>query len=180
MSALMLSGVIVMAVGAAVMLLSVPFFMRKKNLIKNCTAETTGNVIGYVYRGSSGAHSVAPKVEFVVDGEKYKAFRHYKAVASVHKKTVDPNDFMGADNSFWISENDVFHVKTKGGFANYKALGEATWPIGTTLPVVYNPNKPKQAFVEKVVSVSNIAGIVIMCSGLLFVALGALFFFISL
>ena len=44
-------------------------------------------------------------------------------------------------------------------------MGERAWPKGSELPVVYNPEKPRQGFVEKVVVISDIVGIVIVSAG---------------
>lgn len=165
----------VIGAGIIFMIISIPFFMNNKKLKKNCTATTTGKVIKYRFSGKSGAHSIAPVVEFVVDGKKYKAYRHYKAVSSVSRSAVGIDEITGKKDAFYISDNDVFHINTVGSFHNYKKLGEEKWPIGSELNVVYNPNKPKQAFVEKVVTIGNIAGIVLLSCGALFILLGILF-----
>ena len=48
--------------------------------------------------------------------------------------------------------------------------------MGSKVPVVYNPKNPKQGFVEKVVVISDIAGIVLLCVGGGFLALAGLFY----
>lgn len=176
MNALMIGGLCVALSGVLLALVGIPFYMREKHLRERCTAKTTGKVIGYVYRGSDAATSVAPKVEFEVDGRKYKAYRHYKAIMSVSKSSHDINSIAGQEDCFWVDEKDNFHVRTKGIIHNYKKMGEEHWPIGTELPVVYNPNKPKQAFVDKVVIIYNIVGITLWGVGALFIAIGVFFF----
>lgn len=165
MTSLLISGISVAVVGVAVAFLSIPFFIREKTLKKNCTASTTGHVIGYVYRGGDNGGSVAPKVEFSVEGQTYRAYRHYKGIISVHKRGAAIKDASELEGDFHITEKDMFYVHTAGAVGNYKRMGERAWPIGTTLPVVYNPAKPRQAFVEKVVSIANIAGIVLLSAG---------------
>lgn len=174
MNTVVLSGTIVGAVGLLIILMSIPFFAHRKNLKKNCTAEAMGTVVKYRYSGGSGRVSVAPKVEFDVDGKTYKAYRHYKGVSSVQKKTIDPKKFLGQQDYFYIGNNDIFYINTAGVMHDYKKLGEQVWPIGTKLPVKYNPNKPKQAFVEKVVTTSGIVGICLCGVGALLIAIAAL------
>lgn len=171
----LIGGIAVAGAGVVFIILSIFFFRRNSYFKKHCTATTTGKVIKYKFGGKSGAHWVSPLVEFYVDGKKYKAYRHYKGVVSVHAPKIDPGSFIGKGDSFFISKNDMFHINTSGSIHNYRKMGEETWPIGTELPVVYNPEKPKQAFVEKVVTINNIAGICFLCCGAGFILLGVLF-----
>lgn len=165
MTAMMISCLVIGLVGVFVALLSIPFFTHEKTLRKKCTASATGTVVDYVYRGGDHNISVAPKVQFEVNGKLYHAYRHYKGVVSVHKKGGALNPIIEPQMDFHISEKDMFCIHTAGVCRNYRRMGELAWPLGTSLPVVYNPNKPKQAFVEKVVSISNIAGIVLLSTG---------------
>ncbi len=163
--------------GLLIAIISLPLFMRKEKLVKSCTVITEGTVIKYRYGGGDNAHSVAPVVEYEVDGKKYKAYRHYRGV-SKKKSRVDTtlNTFSGG-TEFYVSEKDVFCIVSRGSIINYNIFKEK-YPLGSSLPVLYNPKKPKQGFVEKVVTISDIAGIVLLCVGLGLMVLAGLFYLI--
>jgi len=172
MTALEISCICIMGVGLLTALVSVPFFTRARALKKNCTATTTGKVIKYKIGGGDNGRSVAPVVEYFVNGKKYKAYRHYRGVVAVKKITPKISELFGQNDSFYISGNDKFHFNAIGAYHNYRAIGERVWPKGSELPVVYNPEKPKQGFVEKVVVISDIVGIILagMGAGLIFLS----------
>lgn len=165
MTAMEISCLCVAGVGLLTALISLPFFSRARALKKNCIATTTGKVVKYRIGGGDNARSVAPVAEYYVDGKKYKAYRHYRGVVSVNKITPKVSELFGQNDCFYISKKDKFHINTTGVYHNYKAIGERAWPIGSELPIVYNPEKPKQGFVEKVVVISDIVGIVLISVG---------------
>ncbi len=45
-------------------------------------------------------------------------------------------------------------------------MAQETWPIGSKLPVVYDPKNPKCAYIDHVVTAAGTAGIVLLCVGL--------------
>ena len=147
MTALTISCICVGGVGLLIALISIPFFVKAINAKKNCIAQATGTVIKYKYGGGSNGRSVAPVVEFEVDGEKYKAYRHYRGVISKSVRNLKPNEMLGQTDSIMITDKDKFRANISGIYHNYERLAKATWPLGSSLPVVYNPKKPKQAYV---------------------------------
>lgn len=178
MTAIMISCICVGGVGLLIALISIPFFAKAINLKKNCVAHATGTVIKYKYSGGSNGRSVAPVVEFEVDGEKYNAHRHYRGVISTRVRNINPNEMLGQTDSIMITDKDKFRVNLSGIYHNYERLGKSAWPLGSSMPVVYNPKKPKQAFVEKVVVLSDIVGIVLLSVGAGFILLATLMFFL--
>ena len=158
-------GIIILLVGVMISISG-----RKKQ--KHCTAEAMGTVYGYRFAGGNGANSVAPRAEFEADGRKYKAYRHYKGVVSKRKRYLNADSVLGQQDEFWISDNDWFCIRKKGIATNYRKLGEKAWPIGSGVKVIYDPAKPKHAYVEKVV-INNIASIVLICCGAVMIAAGA-------
>jgi len=149
MNALMIGGIAVAGAGVLFILLSIPFWGRNKRLVNTCTSEADGIVTGYSCKNGD---SVVPVVEFQVDGKKYKAYRHIKFVYSTKTIPKKFSDFIGENDTFYIDEKDNFHGWYHGGIKNLYAMGREKWPEGSTLKVLYNPQKPKQAFVEKVVT----------------------------
>ena len=163
------------------MAISVPFFMHKKSLVAKCSEKTEGRVIEYkkLAMGDNTRHAITPVVEFDADGKSYRAYRHYRGCKVVSKAL--PEGKKGEDlEAFSVTEKDMFQrIRYAGMFYAYQSTANALWPLGSTLPVVYNPKKPKQAFVEKVVVVSDIAGIVLLSVGALFLAIAVICFFVG-
>lgn len=153
------------AAGLVAALLSLPFFMRGRSLRRRCTAETVGKVIKHRIAGGSNAKSVAPVAEFSVNGRTYTAYRHYKGVVSTNISTPEMEKVFGQGDGFYISENDIFHIHTTGIYHNYRVLGEQVWHIGSDVKVIYDPKKPKCAYIDKVVTSAKTAGIVLLSCG---------------
>lgn len=176
MTALEISCIAVGGAGVLIALISILFFTYSLRLKKKCSAQTMGTVIDYKYKRTNHATSIAPITEFWVDGQSYTAYRHYKGVVSTKKISGNHENAMDQAGSFYISENDWFHKSQNGVFANYSMLAREKWPMGSELPVVYNRKKPKQAYVEKVVVISNIVGTVLASVGAGIVAIAGIVF----
>lgn len=162
----LISCIAVGGAGILMMLFSLFFFLREKRIQKACTQQTVGTVIQYRYGGGTNGKSIAPVVTYEVGNRTYKAYRHYKGVASARKQTPNPNTCLGQKDCCWVSDREIFHIHTTGVYHHYAALARETWPLGSQLPVVYNPKNPKQAFVEKVVVCSKLVGIVLLSNAL--------------
>ncbi len=175
MTALIISCAIVGGVGILIILVSVLFFTHSVRLKKKCSAQTMGTVIDYRCSRHTAESSIAPIAEFQVDGQTYTAYRHYKGVVS-SKKITSAGE---GDAGFYISDSDWFHKYSSGSFAYFSIMAKEKWPIGMEIPVVYNPEKPKQAYVEKVVSVSNMVGIILVSVGAGLTVLAGLIFLIG-
>lgn len=160
--------------------ISVPFFLRKKSLEEKCSKKTAGRVVEYkkLAMGDNTRHAITPVVEFDAEGKTYRAYRHYRGCKVVSKAL--PEGKKGEDlEAFSVTEKDMFQrIRYAGMFYAYQSTANALWPVGSNLPVVYNPKKPQQAYVEKVVVVSDIAGIVLLAVGALFLVIAAVCFLV--
>lgn len=150
--------IIFAGVAVAFMIAAVSCFGNKKRVIKKCSETTMGRVIKHKVNRRQEGTTIAPVVEFEVDGISYTACRRYRGVVSLKKTTglLEKGKVLPSETNFFVSENDWFHITAKGYFHDLGKLAEEVWPIGSELPVVYNPKKPKQAYVEKVVVFSDI------------------------
>ena len=163
MNALTISCIAVAGAGVLIMLIGLPFFFHALGVKKKCNKTVYGRVVDHQYLKGGNTY-ITPLVEYYVDGERYIAYRHYKGVTK--KKMVISKDKSMPDKDYlYVSDKDVLHIVRVGTMHSFGALAEDMWPVGSELPVLYNPQKPKQAFVEKVVVVSQIAGIVLVCVG---------------
>ena len=177
MTALMISCIAVGGTGVFFALLSILFFTHEKRVVKRCSAKTMGNVIDYKRSFGSSETTIAPVAEFYVDGIQYTAYRHYRGVVA-SKKVTSADKPETLTSSFYISDNDWFHKFQNGPVADYGMQARKKWPLGSELPVVYNPNKPEQAYVEKVVVKTKIAGIVLLSVGAVIALIAGLMFLI--
>ncbi len=168
----------IVGAGLLVALISVPFLAHASNVKNKCTETTTGTVVDYKYKRNQNAMSVAPVVEFFVNGIAYKAYRHYKGVVASQRSLVKADEKSGNNNKMYISENDYFHIRIVGNHCDYDKLAQELWPLGSEMQVIYNPEKPEQSFAEKVVLASSTAGKVLAIVGGGLIALAGLFYLI--
>ena len=129
---------------------------RKK---QNCTGETVGTVVRYSFANDFPA----PIVEYMVEGKMYT------------KKGLPPSG--SRKNGVFVDSKDIVHIH-RGAYLNMRAEAERLYPLGTTLPVWYNPEKPKQAYVEKIPTKAPIEAVVFLWVGLGLILLGALLGFL--
>ena len=125
-------------------------------------------MIRYHYQPKqSGGPSIAPVAEFNVDGVSYTARLHYKGVASVSQSTDLFRNDTDSKNCIAV-QNDIFHARLGYGLQ-----------LGIKLPVVYDPDDPKCAYIDHVVSGTSVAGITLLCVGIglaVLAVLGAVLF----
>ena len=139
---------------------------------QNCTQMTTGEVVGYRYPNGAPA----PVVEYQVEGQTYRAVRHYRGVITL--TTRNPlREWQGEGSTqFYVDEKEIAHIRQRGGFANLQAVGEQVYPMGSTLDIYYNPEKPKEAFVERIPQKGSLTGLVFLWTGVGLAALGVLLY----
>ena len=174
MSAGIISGISIAGAGIIFCIIAILFFAREKTLINNCTCRTTGKIVKYRRGGANRATWISPMVEFTIGGKTYHAFRHYKATKVIITNEPHMDVESGKYLQCYVDDKDVFHRQICHNPGAVKKSVEEIWPIGSDMTVIYNPQKPSQAFVDKVVSISNIAGIVFVSCGAGFIALGIL------
>ena len=151
--------------GILTALLSIPFFRRTGKLRRRCSARTEGTVIRYHYQPKqSGGPSIAPVAAFQVNGVGYTARLHYKSAATVSKSAIffrndtDPKTCIAV-------RNDIFHARLEYRRRSMEEMARETWQPGSKLPVVYDPDDPRCAYIDHVVSKASVAGITLLCVG---------------
>ena len=112
-------------------------FARRKNL---STERVDGIVVGYAY----AKQVIPPIVEYIVDGVAYKRQLEYrwtvvKSAPWMSRKAVaDTPDLLG--ENLVISRNSIV--------SNTNVLEEA-FPKGSIMTVWYNPQNPRESYVER-------------------------------
>ena len=173
--------------GILTALLSIPFFRRVGKLRRRCCARTEGTVIRYHYQPKqSGGPSIAPVAAFQVDGVSYTARLHYRGVATVSKSALLFQKDADQKNCIAV-RNDIFHARLEHHprsmeemahimgtdeciFVRHhprsmEEMARETWQPGSKLPIVYDPNDPRCAYIDHVVSRASVAGITLLCVG---------------
>ncbi len=160
--------------GILTALLSIPFFRRVGKLRRRCSARTEGTVIRYHYQPEqSGGPSIAPVAAFQVDGISYTARLHYKGVATVSKSAIFSRNDANPKTCIAV-QNDIFHARLEHRPRSMEEMARETWQPGSRLPVVYDPDNPKCAYIDHVVSKASVAGITLLCVGMGLVGLAML------
>jgi len=137
----------------------------QKKKTKRCTKITTGYVKRNRYRGKG---IIFPMVEYQVENKIYTVARKYRGYVS--KINLGIPEGVDKEIGAYISSNDVVHTYHCG----YMNIANKLWPIGTEMKVYYNPNKPKEAFVEKIPTRIPLLTVVYFWVGLGMIAFGFL------
>ena len=152
--------VIFMVMGLILLILSLIFRSKDKEMIKQCTLTTKGKVIKYTLWNNNGIHF--PIVEYLVNETKYNQRLKYGLIINKSSsfnriKTEVENDIK--EQNLVINSNTYIYTN---------ALKEH-FPIGTELDVFYNPQNPNKSYVMRFVK--NPAVKVLFFIGLLFIIL---------
>lgn len=160
------------ATGLVILILGYIFYCYDKKKRKNCISMTHGQVIDYRFYHQAPE----PIAEYEVAGIKYKKARKFRAVIQIGKgfslKNLNPNSY-----DIYVDEKDVIHIKT-GVLFNMKRAARELYPLGSSINIFYNPDNPKQAYVERIPEGNSIIGILFMYVGLGFIVLGTIIFMI--
>lgn len=149
-----------MVMGLILLILSLIFKSKDKEMIKQCTLTTKGKVIKYTLWNNNGIHF--PIVEYIVNETKYNQRLKYGLIINKSSsfnriKTEVENDVK--EQNLVINSNTYIYTN---------ALKEH-FPIGTELDVFYNPQNPNKSYVMRFVE--NPAVKVLFFVGLLFIIL---------
>lgn len=124
-----------------------------KRKLKNCTGLIEGRVCKYFL---SSDYPI-PIVEYTVNGVTYHKKRVFKycVITTPYGISKSPDGQYLYDNGlvriYIDAEKDVVHLNKNRSFSimDFNEIGNRIWPIGSTMTVNYNPNKPKQAYVGR-------------------------------
>lgn len=124
----------------SVILIGIGVWLKTRTTKKfnRCTAKTVGEVSGYDARGD-GVYW--PYVEYEVNGSVYKGKLIYRAI--VQKKSLTYKGAVVTSDKF--AQN--LHIKRNSAFSRNPM--EEIFPVGSPLDVYYNPDKPKENYVQR-------------------------------
>lgn len=140
---------------------------KKQN--KSCTKQTEGIVIQYGFPGDGRMH---PIVEYVVDGNCYKAKKKFRGVKRIRISGFPIN----VQSKAYEDEKGWLHVKS-GTITNLSQLAEQLWPIDSKMTVYYNPNNPKMSYVDRPI-LKSFTSVIFIIIGIVTILLSVLVFFL--
>lgn len=120
------------------------FFYRYTQEQKRCTVKTEGEVVGY--EGFSRNNGISlPILKFEVNGQEYKTVGpRYKSFKTV--KIRKPSLKTGQEYTADIFSQTFSHKITGSGMVVRNPMQEL-FPVGSTLPIFYDPENPKLSYV---------------------------------
>ncbi len=140
-------GIILLLFGAALILLAFVLYHKYLGMEQRCTCRAEGTVTGYtnINYGSqeSGVH--LPKVCYIVKGQRYSVVgpRYRKYVVRYSADPFAHNEYL----SYEKNGNLYIERKANGTIGIFWNPMQEMYPIGSALPVWYDPEKPKLSYV---------------------------------
>lgn len=116
-------------------------FIIKRNSVKkrkSCSSQTYGIVVGHSMANHNGVYP--PIVEYEINGNKYK--KNYSVGLVVKQYVPLTKGQVSSINEDKISINMNQYFQSD--------IMSSQFPVGSSIPVYYNPERPKQAFVGNI------------------------------
>lgn len=137
--------------GVLFLVMGVAFLASSRSKLRRCTQRVTGVVTDARYVDNDG--TCVPVVSYVVNGQEHQILRRFSGYVTSNSPALNPN----TRSSAWVSDRNVLHVNHVTNFgrglsgiidATSKDLVLGLFPIGTPMPVLYDPENPAKAYVE--------------------------------
>ena len=128
--------------GLLLILIGVIIRLVQKKKMQACTMQTMGAVVDYRFRGEG---RMQPVVEYEAGGKTYRVLRKFRGYVTVQKHNpAKPYQDSGA----YVSKRDFLHVPMRA-VTNLRSMAQQLWPMGSSMPVYYDPARPERAYAEK-------------------------------
>lgn len=155
-------GLLIIIIGVIIKLIT------NNNNLK-CTSKTEGVVIKHRFLGEGRMH---PVVEFTVNEKKFLTSKKFNCIKQIHIGGLP----VQINEEAWEDEKGNLHVKT-GPIANMRKLAETLWPLGSTMNVYYNSDKPKINYVDRPIT-NNFLFYFFLITGFVCIIISILIFFL--
>lgn len=113
------------------------FYLKELNRKKRSTDSIKGSVVGYRYY----TDAIAPIVEYVVNDKAFKRSLEYEWVTTV---SLPWKSSKATSNPDLLAKRLVLYTNSSVPYA-----AKDFFPLGSTLTVWYNPDNPKESYVER-------------------------------
>ena len=134
----MIITIILSSAAIILLILSIIFYGKEQSRKYNCTEKTNGTVRSYSVNTTR-----APVVEYIVNNKSYNQSLKYSFVRHLSTPFSSPHS---------ISKDDLMNTKLRirsNSIVSLNTLMFDNFPIGFTLNVYYNPENPKESYVER-------------------------------
>ena len=123
-------------------------YLKEHNRKTSSTESVKGSVVGYRYY----TDAIAPIVEYIVNDKAYRRSLEYEWVTTVSlpwkssKATSNPDwkSSKATSNPDLLAKRLVIYTNSSVPYA-----AKDFFPLGSTLTVWYNPDNPKESYVER-------------------------------
>ena len=112
-------------------------YLKELNRKKRSTTSIEGSVVGYGYY----TDAIAPVVEYVVNDKAYRRSLEYEWVTTV---SLPWKSSKATSNPDLLAKRLVIYTNSSAPYA-----AKDFFPLGSTLTVWYNPDNPKESYVER-------------------------------
>ena len=112
-------------------------YLKELNRKKRSTDSIKGSVVGYRYY----TDAIAPIVEYVVNGKAFRRSLEYEWVTTV---SLPWKSSKATSNPDLLAKRLVIYTNSSVPYA-----AKDFFPLGSTLTVWYNPDNPKESYVER-------------------------------
>lgn len=134
---------IVIVIGIMQLILGLILLKIEKDKRKSAVALVKGKVVDYYFKEDI----IAPVVMYEVMGKRYLQKRKFRAIVSI-KNFLTIKD-LEIESHVCLDDDDILHVHG-GAVNNYKPYLSRMYPMGSKVNVYYDPNKPKNSYVERI------------------------------
>lgn len=153
--------------GIGIIFLVIPFilFIWDKNRRKKYTETAIGTVIDHHWGHTEHASYPYPILSYNVNGVDYKRRLTYSSVSY--------NNIKHAKADWSLDEKYGLHIYTTRKCTHHINPIDDWFPLGSTLPIYYIPNKPWKSYCGALMNI-KLAGIIMGSIGVLITLLGIL------
>ena len=113
------------------------WYLKELNRKKRSTESIKGSVVGYRYY----TDAIAPIVEYVVNGKAFRRSLEYEWVTTV---SLPWKSSKATSNPDLLAKRLVLYTNSSVPYT-----AKDFFPLGSPLTVWYNPNNPKESYVER-------------------------------
>ena len=112
-------------------------YLKELNRKKRSTESIKGSVVGYRYY----TDAIAPIVEYVVNGKAFRRSLEYEWVTTV---SLPWKSSKATSNPDLLAKRLVLYTNSSVPYT-----AKEFFPLGSTMTVWYNPDNPKESYVER-------------------------------
>ncbi len=160
------SGFIFISVGSLLLLIVSTILLIIKGSRRKFSASTVGTVIGHKWRSNGNCSYPYPQLSYRIGNQDYTCSFSYSSVSY--------NNAKHAEADWILDEKYGLHIYLTRKCDRHVNPVTEWFPIGSSMPVYYDPSNPKKAYSGGLTNL-KLVGLISGGIGALFILLGLLF-----